>query len=85
MNRLPLKVMLWGQEIGRLSWDRQHRNTYFHVNPAIIGGSMDIAPLVAPIQAMRAKLPTAHGALPIYRGKDDAYYQARRVGFSKRE
>ncbi len=57
MNRLPLKVMLWGQEIGQLSWDRQRRNTYFYFNPAIIGGTMDIAPLVAPIQAIRANIP----------------------------
>ncbi len=57
MNRVPLKIMLWGQEIGRLSWDKQHHNTYFNFNPAIIGGSLDLAPLIAPISSPRARLP----------------------------
>ncbi len=29
----PLKIILWGEEIGRLVWDSKTRNTYFTYHP----------------------------------------------------
>jgi serine/threonine-protein kinase HipA len=38
-----LKVILWGEEIGRLAWDTRRRLSCFMYNPAFLkkGGSVD--------------------------------------------
>lgn len=63
----PLKILLWGREIGRLVWDKRTRNTYFTYNPDFLNDSLDIAPLTAPVNGGK-------GMLPIY-GETDRKYQ----------
>ena len=43
-----LKVILWGQEIGRLAWDNRRRLSYFTFNPNLHEAAWDIAPLITP-------------------------------------
>ena len=50
-----LKVILWGEEIGRLAWDGRRRLSYFMYNPVFLKKGLDIFPLVAP----------SHRSLPI--------------------
>ena len=47
--REVLKVFLWGQEIGRLSWHDARKTTFFVYNPEFLKGTLDIAPLAASI------------------------------------
>lgn len=47
--REVLKVFLWGQEIGRLSWHDARKTTFFVYNPEFLKGSLDVAPLAASI------------------------------------
>ena len=42
--REVLKVFLWGQEIGRLSWHDARKTTFFVYNPEFLKGTLDIAP-----------------------------------------
>lgn len=44
-----LKVMLWGEEIGRLAWHESRKLAYFNYNPEFLRGTLDVAPLVASI------------------------------------
>lgn len=44
-----LKVLLWGEEIGRLAWHESRKLTYFNYNPEFLRGNLDVAPLVASI------------------------------------
>ena len=52
-----LKVILWGEEIGRLAWDDRRRLAYFMYNPEWIKRGLNISPLVAPIDEVRALAP----------------------------
>ena len=47
--REVLKVFLWGQEIGRLSWHDGRKTTFFVYNPEFLKGTLDVAPLAASI------------------------------------
>ena len=47
--REVLKVFLWGQEIGRLTWHDARKTTFFVYNPKFLKGTLDIAPLAASI------------------------------------
>lgn len=62
-----LKILLWGEEIGRLAWDEHRRLSYFTYNPEFIKKGLNISPLVAPINGAR-------GLLPIW-GEDAKIYQ----------
>ena len=44
-----IRVILWGQEVGRLGWHERRKLTYFHYHPDFLHGKLDIAPLVASI------------------------------------
>ena len=44
-----LKVLLWGQEIGRLAWHDTRKTSFFMYNPEFLKGTLDISPLVASI------------------------------------
>lgn len=44
---INLKVLMWGNEIGRLSWNPQKRTSYFTFNPNL-KNRPDIAPLLHP-------------------------------------
>ena len=52
-----LKVFLWGEEIGRLAWDERRHRSYFIYNPDFIKKGLNISPLVAPIDGVRALAP----------------------------
>lgn len=52
-----LRVMLWGEEIGRLAWDDRRRLSYFTYNPEFLKKGIDISPLQAPVRGIRAMTP----------------------------
>lgn len=52
-----LKVILWGNEVGRLAWDERRRLSYFTYNPDFIKKGLNISPIVAPIGGIRALAP----------------------------
>ena len=62
-----LKVILWGEEIGRLAWDGRRHLSYFIYNPDFIKKGLNISPLAAPIEGVRALAPVW--------GEDDKIYQ----------
>ena len=43
------KVLLWGEEIGRLAWHDARKTSFFMYNPEFLKGTLDIAPLAASI------------------------------------
>ena len=47
-----LKVILWGEEIGRLAWDVRRMLSYFMYNPAFLKKGLNISPLAAPVDGM---------------------------------
>ena len=52
-----LRVILWGEEIGRLMWDERRRLSYFIYNPDFVKKGLNVSPLVAPIESVRALSP----------------------------
>ena len=52
-----LKVILWGEEIGRLAWDERRKRSYFIYNPEWLKKGLNISPLVAPIDGARGLMP----------------------------
>ena len=52
-----LKVLLWGKEIGRLSWDKRRSISYFEYNQAYLDGTLDAFPLIAPIRSPASRRP----------------------------
>lgn len=52
-----LKVILWGEEIGRLGWDNRRRLSYFMYNPAFLKKGLNVSPLVAPVGGVNALMP----------------------------
>ncbi len=52
-----LKIMLWGKEIGRLSWDEKRGISYFEYNKNFLRGKIDAFPLVASIASAASRLP----------------------------
>ncbi|MCD8208976.1 MAG: type II toxin-antitoxin system HipA family toxin [Bacteroidales bacterium] len=67
MKTMVLKVMLWGREMGRLMWDTDRKTSYFIYNPEVIGGELDMAPLVAPVTSPQSRMP--------YFGEEGRIYQ----------
>ena len=52
-----LRVILWDEEIGRLAWDERRRLSYFTYNPEFVGKGLNVSPLVAPVDGVRALAP----------------------------
>ena len=50
-----LKIILWGQGIGRLAWHDARKTSFFTYNPEFLNGSLDIAPLAASIRTTAIK------------------------------
>lgn len=50
-----LKVMLWGQEVGRLAWHDKRKLAYFNYNPEFLEGQLDVAPIVASVHSPAAR------------------------------
>lgn len=63
-----LKIMLWGKEVGRLSWDERRGVSYFDYNPAFLDESLDPFPLIASV-----KSPSSHR--PIMGDKECRIYR----------
>ena len=49
--------MLWDEEVGRLAWDEHRKKSYFTYNPEFLKKGIDISPLVAPVDGIRAMAP----------------------------
>ena len=56
-----LKVILWGEEIGRLAWDARRRLSYFMYNPVFLKKGLNISPLAAPVDGARGLTPGLYG------------------------
>lgn len=52
-----LKVLLWGSEVGRLSWDDRRGLAYFEFGRDFMGGSLDPFPIAAPIASPASRRP----------------------------
>ena len=52
-----LKILLWGREIGRLSWDARRGISYFEFNPDLQGGKLDPFPIIASTKSPSSRLP----------------------------
>ena len=61
-----LRVILWGEEIGRLMWDERRRLSYFIYNPDFVKKGLNVSPLVAPIESVRALSPVWGEEAKIY-------------------
>ena len=61
-----LKVILWGEEIGRLAWDTRRKSSYFVYNPAFLKKGLNISPLVAPVDGIRGFTPVWGEEAKIY-------------------
>ena len=61
-----LKVILWGEEIGRLAWDTRRRLSCFMYNPAFLKKGLNISPLAAPVDGSRGLTPVWGEEAKIY-------------------
>ena len=61
-----LRVILWNEEIGRLAWDERRRLSYFTYNPEFVKKGLNISPLSAPINGIRALAPVWGESAKIY-------------------
>lgn len=61
-----LRVILWNEEIGRLAWDERRRLSYFTYNPEFVKKGLNISPLSAPINGIRAFAPVWGESAKIY-------------------
>ena len=52
-----LRVILWDEEIGRLAWDERRRLSYFTYNPEFVKKGLNVSPLAAPVDGVRAMAP----------------------------
>ena len=69
-----LKVILWGEEIGRLAWDTRHRLSCFMYNPAFLKKGLNISPLAAPVDGARGLTPVWGEEAKIYQKNPDEFY-----------
>ena len=61
-----LRVILWDEEIGRLAWDERRRLSYFTYNPEFVKKRLNVSPLVAPVDGVRAMAPVWGEEAKIY-------------------
>ena len=52
-----LKILLWGKEVGRLSWDVKRKVSYFEYNKDFLRGTIDAFPLIASIESPISRIP----------------------------
>ena len=67
MQNNIVKVMLWGDEVGRLYWDDRSNCAIFNYNPVFVKKGLDIAPLKASIKGPAGK------GMPVTGNKDSLY------------
>ena len=77
-----LKVILWGEEIGRLAWDARRRLSYFMYNPAFLKKGLNISPLAAPVDGARGLMPVWGEEAKIYQ-KLPAFFNFLNYGASR--
>ena len=65
MSRM-IKVILWGEEVGRLLWDERKHLSYFTFNPDFLSKGIDIAPLTAPTGDIGSRMPVYGASERIY-------------------
>ena len=61
-----LTVWLWGEEVGKLTWNTVQNLASFKYSLEFLKGNRDIAPLTAPIASKRARLPILGREEPKY-------------------
>lgn len=61
-----LRVILWDEEIGRLAWDEHRQLSYFTYNPDFLKKGLNVSPLVAPVEGVRAMTPVWGEEAKIY-------------------
>ncbi len=69
METNTVKVLLWGMDVGYLSWDGKSRTGVFEYEPSFLGRGLDLAPLTISIHA-----PRSQKQLP-WSGDNDKLYQ----------
>ena len=69
-----LKVILWGEEIGRLAWDTRRRLSCFMYNPVFLKKGLNIFPLAAPVDGARGLTPVWGEEAKIYQKNPDEFY-----------
>lgn len=52
-----IKVLLWGKEIGRLSWDGKRGVSYFEYSRTYLDGALDAFPLIASVKSPTSRRP----------------------------
>lgn len=62
-----LKVMLWGEELGRLVWNPKSRHTYFIFNPTA-QSRPDVSPLLLPYDRWNINMPVYGYSERMYQG-----------------
>lgn len=67
MQNNVLSIWLWGQELGRIYWDKIQSRAVFEYNSVFISTGIDVAPLSASIHSVAASRPIV--------GNKDALYQ----------
>lgn len=50
-------VKIWGQEVGRLSWDSRRKRAIFEYHPVFRKGDLDLSPLQASIRDSKTRFP----------------------------
>lgn len=61
-----LKVILWGEEIGRLVWDERRKISYFMYKEDFVKKGLDISPLMAPVDKIGSVMPVWGEEAKIY-------------------
>lgn len=61
-----LRVILWGEEIGRLAWDERRRLSYFMYHPDFVKKGLNVSPLLAPVDGVNALMPVWGEEAKIY-------------------
>lgn len=52
-----LKIILWGEEIGRLAWDNRRHTSYFTFNPDFAAKGLEVSPLKASVKSFGMGMP----------------------------
>lgn len=68
-----LKVILWGEEIGRLAWDTRRRLSCFMYNPAFLKKGLNISPLASPVDGSRGLNLYGEKRLRFIKNSDEFY------------
>lgn len=68
MKTTIMKVRLWGEEVGRLMWDARRGNSSFAYNPNFLKRSLNVAPIILPVDGPAALRPVWGSKGRLYQG-----------------